>query len=131
MKMNYSLLSRSLIALLFVVAGYQKLTGFAGTSGYVGSLVGVSSGMLAMILTALVIVIEIPVALAYAWGYRVCITGGILVAFTIVTTVLAHRDFSVGMNMIMALKNIAIIGGILATTGLCSCNRCSAIEGKA
>ena len=126
MKINYALISRVLIALLFVVAGVQKIMGFAGTAGYIGSL-----GLpFPEVLTALVILIEVPVALAYAWGYRVCITGGILVAFTVITTILVHRDFSMGANMVMALKNIAIIGGILATTGTCSCGRCEVLNPK-
>ncbi len=126
MKINYPLISRVLIALLFVVAGVQKIMGFAGTAGYIGSL-----GLpFPEVLTALVILIEVPVALAYAWGYRVCITGGILVAFTVITTILVHRDFSMGANMVMALKNIAIIGGILATTGTCSCGRCEVLNPK-
>lgn len=126
MKINYPLLSRVLIALLFVVAGVQKLMGFDGTVMYVGSL-GVP---LPVIATVLVILVEIPVALAYAWGYRVCITGGILVGFTVLATILAHRDIATGMNLIMVLKNIAIVGGILATTGTCSCGRCEDLNPK-
>lgn len=127
MKFNYPLISRILIALLFVVAGIQKVMGFAGTVTYVESL-GVPFPVFAVLL---VIIIEVPIALAYAWGYRVCVTGGLLVAFTVLATVLAHRDFNAGVNMIMALKNIAIIGGILATTGTCSCGRCYGLSGKA
>lgn len=126
MKINYPLLSRVLIALLFVVAGVQKLMGFDGTVMYIGSL-GVP---LPVIATVLVILVEIPVALAYAWGYRVCITGGILVGFTVLATILAHRDIATGMNLIMVLKNIAIVGGILATTGTCSCGRCEDLNPK-
>ncbi len=126
MKFNYPLISRILIALVFVVAGVQKVTGFAGTVSFVDSL-GVPFATLAVLL---VILIEVPVAIAYAWGYRVCVTGGILVAFTVMTTILVHRDINSGVNMIMALKNIAIIGGILATTGTCSCGRCYGLNPK-
>jgi putative oxidoreductase len=126
MHINYPLLSRVLIALLFVVAGVQKIMGFDGTVTYVGSL-GVP---LPMIATILIIIAEIPVALAYAWGYKIRITGGILVGFTVIATFLAHRDIATGMNLIMALKNVAIIGGILATTGTCSCGRCEVLNPK-
>lgn len=107
--MNYGTIARSLIALLFVVAGVQKLMDFAMISGYIGSL-GVP---LPAVAALLVIIIEIPVALAFAYGYKVKETGWILVAFTALATLLAHRDFAVEPNMIMALKNIAIIGGIM------------------
>lgn len=124
MKINYALISRALIALLFVVAGYQKLMDFAGTSGYIGSL-GIPMSAIA---AAIVIFIEIVVALAYAWGYRICATGYILIGFTALTTILVHRDFSVGVNMVMALKNIAIIGGIMATIQACMCKTCAVKE---
>ena len=126
MKINYPLVSRILIALLFVIAGVQKITGFAGTVLFVGSL-GVP---FPVVVTVLSILIELPVAIAYAWGYRVCYTGGILAAYTFLTIVLVHRDIGAGINLIMALKNLAIIGGILATTGSCSCGRCSALNSK-
>lgn len=126
MKINYPLLSRVLIALLFVVAGVQKLMGFEGATMYIGSL-GVPYPVIAAVL---VILVEIPVALAYAWGYRVCITGGLLVGFTVLATIIAHRDIATGMDLITVLKNIAIIGGILATTGTCSCGRCEVLNPK-
>lgn len=119
MKLNYALISRSLIAFLFVVAGYQKLVQFAGISGFLGSL----GFPMPAVVTAIVIFIEIVVAIAYAWGYRVCLTGGILIAFTALATILVHRDIAVGDNMVMALKNIAIIGGLLATIDACNCKR--------
>ncbi len=106
---NYGTIARSFIALLFVVAGYMKLTGFASTAGYVGTL-GVPMPTLA---TILVIIIEIPVALLFAYGYKVRQTGYALIAFTILATLVAHRDFAMGDNMLMALKNLAIIGGIM------------------
>ncbi|MFA5132299.1 MAG: DoxX family protein [Candidatus Paceibacterota bacterium] len=145
MKFNYALTSRILIALLFVVAGLQKLginifapSTILSSLGSIGEsfnntavAIGTLGIPLVSLVTALVIIIEIPVAIAYAWGYRVCITGGILVAFTVVATVLVHRDINSGMNLVMALKNIAIIGGILATTGACSCGRCYTLNPKA
>lgn len=132
MKINYALISRSLIALLFVVAGVQKLMGFEGVSGYIGSLLGVSSPALATIVTALVIVVEIPVALAFAWGYRLCTTGAILLGFTVIATILAHNPWAASVltpdamkgAMMAALKNIAIIGGILSAISLCDCGKC-------
>lgn len=106
---NYGTIARSFIALLFVVAGYLKVTGLASTAGYVGSL-GVPMPMIA---TLIVIIIEIPVALAFAYGYKVRETGYALIAFIVLTTLVVHRDFSMGDNMLMALKNLAIIGGIM------------------
>jgi putative oxidoreductase len=126
MKFNYSTLSRVLIALLFVVAGVQKAMHFNQTAAYLEAL----HIPMASAVTFLVIFIEVVVALVYAWGLRVCYTGGILVGFTVLATALVHRDIGMGDNMIMVLKNIAIIGGILATTGVCSCDRCTVLNPK-
>ena len=118
----YSLASRSLIALLFVVAGVQKAMNFGDATGAITSI-GIPAGIAALV-TALVIIIEVPVALAFAWGYMTCIMGWILVAFTALTVLLVHRDISNGMNMIMALKNVAIIGGIMLAVHGCDCGKC-------
>ncbi len=120
MKINYALISRSLIALLFVVAGLQKVMNFADTTKSVASL----DIPLAPLVTLLVIIIEIPVALAFAWGYRTCLMGLILVAFTALVTVMVHGQISQGSNLVMALKNIAIIGGILGFVSMCNCGKC-------
>lgn len=132
MKINYSFVSRSLIAFLFVMAGVQKLMHFTTVSGYIGSL-GIP---LPVIVTALVIFIELPVALAFAWGYKTRMAGKILIAFTFLTIPLVHKDFF-GADMVMVLKNIAIIGGIMAAMGCsgknkedCSCGTCSTCMAK-
>lgn len=118
----YALASRSLIALLFVVAGIQKAMNFGDATGAIASIGFPAS--IAAIVTALVIIIEVPVALAFAWGYMTCVMGWILVAFTALATILVHRDFANGMNLIMALKNVAIIGGIMLAVHGCDCGKC-------
>jgi putative oxidoreductase len=120
MKFNYAFVSRVLIALLFVIAGIGKLTSFTATATMIGNL-GVP---LPTVVAVIVILIEIPVALAFAYGYRVKRTGWILMGFTILATLLVHRNIGDQMQMIMALKNIAIIGGIMAAIK-CTCEDCS------
>jgi putative oxidoreductase len=120
MKMNIALVSRSLIALLFVVAGLQKLMHFSDTTKSVASL----DIPLAGLVTLIVIIIEIPVAVLFAWGYRTCIMGAILMAFVAIVTIMVHGHISVGMNLVMALKNVAIIGGILGLAAQCTCGKC-------
>ncbi len=113
-------ISRVLIALLFVVAGILKLMDFSGTVGYLSSL-GVPQ---AEIMTVVVILIEIVVAGLFAIGYKKCATGGIIILFIIVATLLTNRDWSNAVNMIQSLKNIAIIGGVLAVISNCDCGKC-------
>lgn len=117
---NYTFIARSLIALLFVIAGIQKMIGFQSTVAYVSSL-GIPA---ATLVTILVIIIEVPVALAFAWGYRTCLMGWILVGFVTLVILIVHRDFSQGANMVMALKNIAIIGGLVGVIGACGWDTC-------
>lgn len=116
----YGTIARSLIALLFVVAGVQKIMDFQGTAGYIDALNLPMSTVVAL----LVILVEVPVALLFAYGYKVKEMGYILMAFVALTIVVAHRDFSQGANMIMALKNLAIIGGIMLAVKCADCDTC-------
>ena len=116
MKMNIAFVSRSLIALLFVVAGLQKLMNFEQTVNSINQINIPLAGLAALI----VIIIEVPVALMFAWGYRVHIMGAILMVFTLIVTVAVHGNLNVGMNLVMALKNLAIIGGILGLSNISS-----------
>lgn len=106
MSKHYGMIARSLIALLFVVAGVQKAMDFTGTVGMVESL----NVPLATLAALLVIIVEVPVALAFAWGYKVKETGWTLIAFTVIATLLVHFKVT---ELVAALKNIAIIGGIM------------------
>lgn len=134
MKINYALVSRALIALLFVVAGINKIMGFEGTVGYVDSL-GVPMATLA---TILVIVVEIPVALMFVFcPKKICWTGGALIGFTLLATILAHNPWAANVDpmafknvMTAALKNIAIIGGIAASIVACECEACKVRKNK-
>lgn len=109
MKINHALVSRSLIALLFVVAGTQKLINFSQTSAFIGSL----NIPLPTLATLIVIFIEVPVALMFAWGYKVRQNGYILVAFTILVTLVVHTHYFTS-DLVNVLKNLAIVGGIMS-----------------
>ena len=113
-KFNWDLISRVLISLVFLSAGYGKLMNFSGTSGYIDSVL--KTGAVTPLITALVIFIEIVVALIYISGkYKRDTMAYILIGFTALATILFHKDFTNQMNQLMALKNLAIIGGLLAT----------------
>jgi putative oxidoreductase len=113
-KINWDMLSRIFIAALFVFAGYGKLMTFEATTSYIGSVL--KTGMITPAITALVIFIEIVVAIVYAYGkYKKDIMAYILIAFTVLATIFFHSDMSNNLNVIMALKNLAIVGGLFAT----------------
>lgn len=123
-KLNYMTVSRSLIALLFVIAGYQKISNFKQTVMAIGGM-GVPLASLAALL---VVLIEIPIAISFAAGYKVKETGYTLIGFTILVTIIVHMvGASAGsggqIDTVNVLKNIAIVGGIFAAIGY-ACKDC-------
>lgn len=133
---NCAFISRAFIALLFVVAAFMKLglggdisimEAFKATAASLPQAMPFLPTSLTSLVLALVLIIELPIALAYAYGYKHVKAGWILIAFTTIVTIFYHNPWTGGqfnpMNLLMALKNIAIIGGILSTIG-CYCGKC-------
>lgn len=108
MKNYYGIMARSLIALMFIVAGIQKLQNFSGFAGGLGAE-GLGLPM-PSIIAALVIFIEIVVAAAFAYGYKVREAGYVLIGFVLLTVLLVHNNMA---QLGAALKNLAIVGGIM------------------
>ncbi|MCB2078035.1 MAG: DoxX family protein [Novosphingobium sp.] len=101
-----AIIGRSLIALIFIVSGVNKLFDMAGTNETITS-VGLPSG-----LAIPVGVFELVAGLCLALGFMVRLVSLLLVAFTALTIVFFHYRFTDPMQAAMALKNIAIIGGL-------------------
>ena len=109
-----SLLGRLLLAVLFLPAGISKLTGFAGTVGYIAS-VGLP---LPEVGAVLAIVVEVGGGVALIAGYQTRWVALALAAFTLVASVFFHAFWAApaGQQMIpqlLFIKNIAVIGGLL------------------
>lgn len=108
------LLGRILIALLFIPAGINKITGFSGTVGYIAS-----KGLpLPQVAAAGTIVVEIAVGLALLVGFKARFAALILAAFTVAASVLFHNFWAMPeaqkmMQQLMFTKNFAIVGGLL------------------
>jgi putative oxidoreductase len=109
------LAGRILIAALFVVAGFGKIMGFAGTAGYMAKL-----GFPAPeAMTAIAILIEAGGGILLIVGWKTRWVAWALVIFTVIATLAAHRFWEIAdaaqmMNQrIHFLKNLAIIGGLL------------------
>lgn len=106
--------ARVLLSLIFVMAGFSKLTGLAGTTAYIASkglpmpaVLAVGSGLL-----------ELLAGLAVAVGFKARISAGALAAFTLLASVMFHNFWAmpaeqVMVNQLMFMKNLAIIGGLL------------------
>ena len=108
------LLGRVLIALLFVPAGIQKITGFAGSVGYAAS-----AGMpMPQVAVAIGLVIEIGAGLAILLGWHTRWAALILGFFTLVASFFVHNVWAVPaeaamMQQLLFWKNVALVGGLL------------------
>jgi putative oxidoreductase len=98
---------RILISLLFLSAGLNKISGYAGTQAYMES-VGVPGMLL-----PLVIALEVLGAIAVILGFHTRLAAALLAAFSVVSAVLFHWMPGDQMQSIMFMKNLAIAGGFL------------------
>ncbi|MGD8559694.1 MAG: DoxX family protein [Gammaproteobacteria bacterium] len=92
---------------IFLLAGINKISGYAGTQGYMESM-GVPGELL-----PLVIILEIAGGLAIILGWQVKWSALALAGFTIVSALIFHSNLADQMQMIMFMKNWAIAGGLL------------------
>lgn len=103
------LVGRVFLSSLFILAGYAKLTGLAGTAGWFGSI-----GLPLPMLTAVVVgLLELFGGLAILVGFQTRLAAIALAIFTLAATAIAHLDFSDQMQVLLFQKNISITGGLL------------------
>jgi len=108
MKDGALLAGRVLLALMFVMAGWSKIGGYAGTQGYMEAM-GVPGFML-----PLVILLELGGGLAVVLGLFTRSLSVLLAGFCVVAAVIFHYQPADQMQMIMFMKNVSIAGGFLA-----------------
>ena len=118
MDSNYAnpamFLGRIFLALLFVVSGIGKITGYAGTAAMMAS-----KGLPVVdILLPLTIAVELGGGLLLALGWKARWAAAALFLFLIPTTLIFHQFWGIDpklvqMQKIHFLKNVAIMGGML------------------
>lgn len=101
------LAGRVLISAIFILSGYSKITGYAGTQGYMEAM-GVPGALLPV-----VIVTELGGGLLVLAGLWTRLAALALAGFSILAGVLFHFKPDDQMQMIMLMKNFAIAGGLL------------------
>ncbi len=101
------LVARILMPILFIVSGFGKITGYAGTQQYMEAM-GVPGALL-----PLTILLEFGGGLAILFGFLTRTTALITAVFTLLTAFLFHSNFAEGVNSIMFMKNFSIAGGYL------------------
>ncbi len=109
-----ALVGRLLLALLFLPAGISKISGFAGTVGYIASK-GLPMPTVAAVIA---IIVEVVAPLALITGFGTRWAALVLAGFTVVATFVFHNFWAmpaeqVMMQQLMFFKNIAVVGGLL------------------
>lgn len=108
------LVSRCMIAVLFLVAGYGKLTGFDAATRYFGGL-----GMpLPAAAAAFAVAVEMFLGLALVSGAFTRPVALLLAAYTLLTALIGHHFWTMtgaaeAGNLIHFNKNLGIVGGLL------------------
>lgn len=109
------LVGRILLSIMFILAGFTKLTAISGTAGWFASI-----GLPVPTVTAVVVgLVELIGGLAILVGYQTRIAAIVLAVFTVAATLIAHLDFADQTQQLFFMKNLSITGGflILAAVG--------------
>jgi len=101
------LVGRVLISAIFLLAGLQKIGGYAATQGYMAAM-GVPGALL-----PLVIALEVGGALAIILGYHTRLVALLLAGFSVISALIFHRALGDSMQFILFMKNLAMAGGFL------------------
>ena len=109
-----TLAGRTLLALIFIVSGFGKITGFAGTAGYMASM-GIP---MADVLLVGTIAVEFLGGLMLLVGWKARWAALAIFLFIIPATLIFHNPAGLtGQEaqdqMINIMKNLAIMGGML------------------
>jgi putative oxidoreductase len=109
------LIGRILLSIIFILAGFGKLTDIAGTAGYFASY-GLPGGAATAVIVGLV---EFLGGLAILTGFQTRNAAWLLAVFSVATALVAHTNFADMMQLINFQKNLAMAGGflVLATYG--------------
>ena len=107
LKPYADLVGRVLISIPFVLAGWEKIGGYAGTQAYMQHA-GVPGGLL-----PLVILLELGGGIAIIIGLFTRPIAFLLAGFSILAALLFHGGSHEQMQQIMLLKDFGLAGGFL------------------
>jgi putative oxidoreductase len=108
------LVARVLLAGMFIYSGFGKLTGFAGTAGFIAS-----KGMpLPELMAAGAIAVELGCGLLLLAGYKARWAALAIFLFLIPTTLIFHNFWAAAPEQLASqkinfMKNVTIMGGML------------------
>ena len=103
----FSLAGRVMIALIFVLSGFSKISAIAGSQGYMEAM-GIPG-----ILIYPTILFEIAAGLAIIVGFQTRYAALALAGFSLLSALIFHSQLGDQTQFIMFMKNVAIAGGFL------------------
>jgi putative oxidoreductase len=109
-----ALVARVLLSGMFIYSGYGKLTGFAGTAGYIAA-----QGMpLPELMAAGAVAAELGCGLLLLVGLKARWAALAIFLFLIPTTLIFHNFWAAAPDQLMSqkinfMKNVTIMGGML------------------
>ena len=112
-------IGRVLLALMFVMSGFGKLTDIGGTAGYIAS-----GGLPAPAVLAVVVgLLELLGGLALIVGFQARWAGLSLGVFTLMASFLFHKFWAAApdaqmVQQLMFMKNLAVAGGMFVVAAL-------------
>ena len=114
MRDEVILVARILLVVIFVVFGWNKLTNYTGTVGYMALV----DAPMPYVVALMAIVVEIFVTLAIALGAWTRPLALLLALYTLGTALIGHHFWTMeGMdryvNAVNFYKNLSIVGGLL------------------
>ena len=98
---------RVLLALMFLLAGLNKVSGYSGTQGFMESM-GLPGALL-----PLVILLEVAGGILLMLGWHTRVTAFLMAGFTILATLIFHSNVGDPTQMLFFMKNLSIAGGLL------------------
>jgi putative oxidoreductase len=108
------LIARVLLVILFVLFGWNKLTGFSGTIAYMTT----EGAPLPTVAAVIAVVMEFAVGIAIGLGFYTRPLAYLLALYTLATAFIGHHYWTMPdaermANMINFYKNLSIAGGLL------------------
>lgn len=104
-----SLTGRIFLSAIFLMSGLGKISNYTGTQKFMAD-----AGMpLTGFLLFCAIILEMTGGLSILLGYKAKYGTYALILFLVPATILFHSNFKDQIQMIMFMKNLAILGGLL------------------
>ena len=113
-KMYGPLVGRVMLALMFIIAGFEKITGFEGTIGYMQA----HNMPMTQVLAVIAIIIELGGGIMIAVGWKARWAAAALFIFVLVASYVFHAFWAVPADQaqlqnVLFMKNLAVMGGML------------------